>query len=568
MNTKFPLKSKKIKAICNSALFLICVVGISSCVDEEYDFNKMNNKMEIDPKLALTIGSVNIELGDMLSDFTSSYNLQDSSDGSMKVVYEQDLKSFSAEQKIAIPGQTPIVIPAFIFPSTIPAGGETSRDTTISLPITFLNDQRIDSLLVKTFSLSLSGTSSYPSNIKQILTITFQDMKKQNVKYNEVININSVNVNYVTLDKEKAADYLLKFSSVGSGYSNIPVNIKLTLQGTAGTPINPLSKLDVIFLINELKYKILYGYIGQFELLNNLETIDISFLSREMAKNIYWYNPQISILLKNSYALPVNFNVVSMSVYSDINKQIYNTDPDNTIAINPKDIKHPYSAYQYAQDVIPFSKQGGYGKLFNAIEKYAPQSITYHVIATSNPNGPTVDYNILMDTSSIESKLRFELPIWFRSPGFGTTDTMDFDMFSNDNKDQTTEIESMLFRIVSDNGMPFDMNLQVYFADEKYKKLDSLFNQPGQSSLVVQAGKVDKNTGKVTENSNYKVDMVFTDDQLVKLEKTKKLIYKVTLSTAEYLTNSNPPYVKFLKGNNLKLTFAAQLQPKITITNK
>ncbi len=565
-------------------IFLLSILYLISCVDKEFDLNRLSTEIEYNPKLAITIGTVSIELGDLLSDYTLPEYLKDNPDGSMLFIYEKDLPSFRAEQKINVPDQLPIVIPALAFPATIPASGEAIAQTTIDVPIVFSNNEKIDSMLVKSLSLSLTGTSSYNSAFSQELSLTFENMNKdtvisstpQRISYVETVPISSI-VNYITPNKYNAYRYMLTFTSVSPGNSTTKLKVVFKLRGTPGTPINPASSLNLVLKVEELKYRIMYGYIGQLDLLNITDTIDLSILGRELSKNIEWYKPQLKIEIKNSYKVPADFLIQSLFV-TTYNNQLIDVSPNNALTEgnNPKyPIKRPAVLGQWAYDSVLCEKQKGYNSFYHALETQSPTNLIYTVISHANPYGePTnsTDYNILTDTSMVTGKMIFSLPIWLRSPGFGFTDTMDFDLSNmnnnnddnnNDDEENNTKVtlNSMLFRIISYNQMPIDMELQVYFVDENYNILDSLYKTGDK--YILRSGNIDEATGKVLTPKLWKKDAIFDQSQLKRIENTKKIIYNVKYISADY--ENTKPYVKFFKDSKLKLTFAAQFQPNIHI---
>jgi len=90
----------------------------------------------------------------------------------------------------------------------------------------------------------------------------------------------------------------------------------------------------------------------------------------------------------------------------------------------------------------------------------------------------------MADTSQVDPNLRLYLPIWFKAGNFGTVDTIKspFSDLLNQNGKNKNSIESMLFRIISENTLPVDINLQIIFADSIYNRLIR-FTKPVQAKL-------------------------------------------------------------------------------------
>ena len=266
-------------------------------------------------------------------------------------------------------------------------------------------------------------------------------------------------------------------------------------------------------------------------------------LNRSIANGIEFANPSMKITAQNSYGLPVSLDLNSMSVYSKVN--------NNTTAINPITFNFGTETdYLKAENYISIiDRKGKDSLLFKALFN-APEKFSFRATIKTNPSG-VASKNVVYDTSKVVAKVRFELPLWFRSKGFGQTDTMDFSLFENNNS-----VKKMMFLISAENGMPIDFNLQVYFVDANYKKLDSMFHT---NSEIVKSAKLRDNDDVVSEPTSNLSTITFDSNQITNLQKTKKLLIKVNLKTGYYPTR----YVKFLTSYKLKLSFSCQFQAKV-----
>jgi hypothetical protein len=126
--------------------------------------------------------------------------------------------------------------------------------------------------------------------------------------------------------------------------------------------------------------------------------------------------------------------------------------------------------------------------------------------------------------------------------------------------DNLDSIESMLFRIVSENGMPIDMHFQVYFTDNNYFIIDSIFHN--SNNKVLSGGKVGSND-RVISPVRSVLDIKFTKEQLKALLNTKKMLVRVYANTVDY-SPVNGKYVKFFTDYKFKLSFACQFQAKFS----
>ncbi len=535
----------------------------SGCVEKEFDMNKLSTEIVYDPTLAFTIGTLDITIESLLKRYTDSSHININPEKKVNLIIETNLYSYDAQEGLPFPPQSNIIIPGFVFPSTIPGSGTVSKDTIINIPINFFSDAEIDSLLIKSLRYALVGSSTYSPSFNQELTISFLDMRKNSMVYLESFPMGpSVNVS----NQNTATDYKLHFSNIIPGSATTRLYVKLTLSGTPGSPINPASVLNINMQINDLSYKHIYGYIGQPYLMDIEDTFKLDFLGRELAKNIEWKDPQISLFTTNSFIVPSNFFVESMRVvsYDGIVKDV---SPDNSKIQNPTDIAYPTQIGKIAKDSVICTKTGYY-KLYSSLENDAPKYLIVKLKSKANPYVKTKS-NILCDTSRIQSKIQLKLSMNLRSSGFGQTDTMEFDMSKLAGKEENNDSESnvnikmktMLFRIVTSNQLPIDMQLQVYFCDENFQKLDSLYRGQPEENFIIKSGTIDPNTGRVNVPKLWKKDLILDENQLKKLENTKYIIYKTTIITTDYVNDK--PFVTFFSDAKLTISFIAQIQPSI-----
>lgn len=547
-----------------TGLMIALLVG---CVEKEYDFNRLSTEIVYDPKLAFTIGTLNIDIESLLKGYTSGDNVNIAQDKTIIVAIATNFRTITAMESLSLPPQSQVVIPGFIFPPTMPGSGVVSRDTIITIPISFFSDAEIDSMLVKIFRYTLSGTSTYSSAFTQELTISLLDMHQGNMVYVENF---PVTPSITAANQNHAAGYMLKLRNITPGAAETRLYVRLTLRGTPGSPIHPASTLNLAMQINELNYQLVYGYIGQPYILDILDTMYLDFLGREMAKNIEWKNPSYTLYTSNSYVAPTDFFVESMRVITYDDRVIL-TNPDNSKIQNPKDIAYPAQIGLVAKDSVICDKVG-YSTFYRALEQEAPKQIVLQVKSKANPHAKTA-YNIMSDTSSIRTRGVLRLQMTFRSSGFSQTDTMDFDLTglatggSNSEESNTkVTLKSMLFRIVSSNALPIDMRLQAYFVDENYQILDSLYKGQPEEHYIIKAGTIDANTGRINIPRIWKKDELFNEKQLKNMEKTKHIIFRLTSITADYADNK--PFVTFFADSKLSITFAAQVQPSIHVYDK
>ncbi len=118
------------------------------------------------------------------------------------------------------------------------------------------------------------------------------------------------------------------------------------------------------------------------------------------------------------------------------------------------------------------------------------------------------------------------------------------DTFPFTSSDQLDNLESMTFKINTDNGFPLDVNIQIYFADSLYNKLDSLMSD---NSNLLNSGVINPATGVVVSPTHTTSTITFNQARLPHLKYAKFLILKGTLNS----TDKGAKPIRITSDNNL-----------------
>ena len=142
--------------------------------------------------------------------------------------------------------------------------------------------------------------------------------------------------------------------------------------------------------------------------------------------------------------------------------------------INPFEIGAP-SIDQIGDSVVTEININNTNSNIDELLASAPSTITYDII------GRTVyksinDEHFIQDRSVMELELEFVLPLHLKTSGYALSDTIDFELFGEDGIDPEM-IKFLQIDVGTDNGLPIEFELQLYFTDQNYIVLDSLFDK-------------------------------------------------------------------------------------------
>ena len=138
------------KIYCFQLIWLIVFIFFFvSCTEKNFNLEKLSPEVMYNPKLSLSIGTTTFTVDQVLSHYDTSSFLKQDPQGMFYIIYEKDLISYAASDKIPVPGQQEIIIPSLILPTTFDSKGQASQQTTFTFPMTFGSSQEIDSMILK-----------------------------------------------------------------------------------------------------------------------------------------------------------------------------------------------------------------------------------------------------------------------------------------------------------------------------------------------------------------------------------------------------------------------------------
>ncbi len=150
----------------------------------------------------------------------------------------------------------------------------------------------------------------------------------------------------------------------------------------------------------------------------------------------------------------------------------------------------------------------------NAFISNLPNRIDYEFTIETNPNGNVSNYNdFIYSEELLGVDLNVEVPLSIIASDLTLVDTADISLGSAD----LSKIKDGVLTLISDNGFPFDANIQMYTIDVSGTITDSLFNNTMIAAAPVNASL------KVTEKKRTKLLMPINEARVARLQNAKKL---------------------------------------------
>ncbi len=540
MNTKNNRKVIGAIVVATSFIFIL-----QSCLKDNFELDKLA-QTEYSPNLAAPLVYSSLTIQDILTNKDATDLITVDPTKFCTLVYKGNLFTFVASDLINIPNQTPApytsTLTAAQALALLPAGATVtiSNSQTINFN-SGTNNPHLDSIVFKQGDIAVSLNSDFKNNGQIVLTIP--SAKKNGVVFSKTLPIvYSGTVPVVVNTNFDLTGYHFDMTNGGTAYNQFVVNMDISLTGSGIAPA-ATDKITFSQSIVNMKFDKIFGDIGQQQLSPNKDTVELSIFNNALNTGTFnLVDAKIYVTISNSYGVPINGTITQFDGYKP---------PAAPYAIsgnpNPLPISSPTLSQMGQTLSNSYTLDNSNSNIVSVINNL-PNFLIYKINSLTNPSGGSTHSNFVLDSSKFKVDLKVELPLYGTAKGFVLVDTLDFN-FSN----EVNDVEWALLRAYNSNGFPLDVNLQGYFVDSLYNKIDSIFKiQP-----LLKSGTLNS-LGKVIAPSSTTEDARFTKAQLINIQKAKYILIRAKANTA----NAGTANVKIYSDYKLDVKLGIQVQLK------
>jgi|GEM_PF-797330 len=516
----------KFSGIIKLILPILIIPIFYQCMHDEFDFDKLDDEMEIvfGVLSPVAYGSLNME--DLVSEFDSSSFFTTDPDGLLLLTYQDSLLSFVAEDLLEIPSQNffeYFIESDFGIPVTPPVD-TFEIDRKVMFPFTFDNGEKLDSMILDAGDLIFDLASSFQHQAQVELLIP--NLKLDGVMFSQTFDISDESGSYAATVPFTLDGYSIQLQdSVGNDTMFFPVEFHVEIYTNGINGVSSSDQIDIDANFGGLDFDAIFGYIGDYELLGEQGEFDLGFFDNPLEGEIEFASPEINLSISNSYGVPAEININRFTGFDENGDSIQ-------LTFTPPSA----STFRYA-----FPTLAEYGETKDTLFSinsdnstvseflaFLPSSINYNIGAISNPDGEGVDYNFVNDDSKIDVNLEFVLPLEFKADNFALNDTLE-DLLSEGWQEDADIIDQINIMLEVTNGMPIDIDFQLTFMDSVYNPVDTLFAEGTQP--IIAAAIVDPVTHEVI-SSNKKTSLIqYNNLDIEKMKDARHAIIRAGLKT-------------------------------------
>lgn len=550
-------------------LFAIAMILVA-CIKDEWILSDQTQIDGLDPSFALPLVDASLNLGNLEQEFDAENFIYNEEDQTFALVYAQDLFRLSTDELQQLNAQefsedyTLSAAEATAL-TALPAGNTATFNQDFELSFEVDNGEELDSIRFAGGGLVINLNSSIPHDID--LEITIPELTLNGAPFLELVSLqytgftpfgDAVNVDLT--------GYVLDLTQNGITNNTMDLNVEFTVTSSGATTA-PGSSLEMDLQLDVSQFQSIFGYLGQLTETTSVDTQFVNLFRDLNGGVLYFEDPKIEVTIRNATGIPASifFDGVFAPENSE-DQQLSGPDLTNfpviSAAATPGDV---------AITEHTISNDGTEPPLSSLLDE-GPFELIYSSEVGINPDGPT--QNFILDTSYIACHVDMVLPFFGYADNFALSDTLDLDLEetlldAEDGNLSWEDIKKVTIRLVADNGLPIQVEGQVYFADTTNAIIDSLFQNTFEA--LFQAGFVDfslpdtdPNYGKVTSPTRKITDIEISSAKLQHLldEGSKKVILQSRANTNEA---ANGEVVRFFPEYTVNMKLSAKVDTDINI---
>ncbi|MFN8415223.1 MAG: hypothetical protein U0U66_02720 [Cytophagaceae bacterium] len=478
---------------------------------------------DANPTVLYPLVDASLTLKDIVDPVKSKLFIEEDADGFYTFVYYDEVYEKKISDLLVIPDvnrSNNINLTAGEV-SSLPGSGTISKTLTGTIVLPLSNGAELHEVIAKSGNLNFSLSSTFRHNVRAI--ITFPSLTNNGVALTRTINLAyNTTVPVAQQVNVDLAGYIMDLTNGGASNNRIPYSIAFTVTYKSGSPVNTGQQLTVLSSLSNIQYSYAEGYLGMYNMSIPLDTVNVDIFDNAFAGNIFFEDPKVRVVIKNSIGAPSQLKINTLSTKS----RITGVSPITGSVINT-DI--PILFPTLAQIGQTFSTTIQLDKTSSNVQTVfnpAPSEVYYALSGTINPSGKTV--NFVTDSSSIKIIAEAEIPMEGRIVNFVLLDSVSGLTFpALDFNDGQIKLNDVLANFEVTNGFPMTAYVQMYFLDNVNFVVDSLFkNGPAE----VQAPSLNT-SGRVETPIVYMFREYMDDDRYLNISSTSSAIVVVQFKT-------------------------------------
>lgn len=527
--------------------FFAPILLITSCIGDDLQNLKTTNWS---PEVAVPLVNSNLTVRDILDETDTEIIVVDENTRQIALVYNDELVSIAANDLLALPdfdveqsiNFTQVQIDALI------QNGNYTLNNTQQADFSNETDMELESITFEEGIIEIEITSDI--DVSGTLEIELPDFMRNGQPLKRSIPVQYSSGQTVITEQINLNNYRVDLASGAQGYNQF--GIEYTFHADyEGQNVSVADLLNIKNTFKQLRFLRLYGNIGKIELFDDSGEIILDVFNNSEGGFFQLTNPQVILTVNNSFGVPVDVEIdqfTSTNNRTGITQNLLLTNFTNSFGIASPNIGDEGETAQTTLEINPGNSNIG------DIIQPAPQTINYAVNSVSNPGSNTSPVNLpnfVTNLSEISLETEVLLPLEGLAHSFILADTLDFNL-----GDDLSPIDSFSLRLAVNNGFPLGTKVQLYFLNELFEPVDSLFNG---STPIFSPAQINGD-GIVTNPAQTTTDIGYGAAKTNNIQNAQHIAIRAELETRD---GQQGQIVKILDTYNIEVQLGMYITAKV-----
>lgn len=476
-------------------LFAVLALVFSSCSKDKLDFS-MAEDIKFRPKVEASLVNAHLSLKDLAE---QDSNLVVDANEALWIRYRQeDLFQFNAIDFVDIPEQEPTSIPL--------SKGLPQINSDLELGTMGGVELGSASFYAGYFSIGLETSIPFTTDVD--VKVILKNAKENGITIERILTLP-----VGSLSVKDSIDISSAVFDFTDGQQKVNY-IGLSVEMLNASSVVLMHDVNVVTQFKNLELENADGFFGQrsIKMPSGDFDFDISGVS-DFVNGLYLTEPSVRLITTSTIGASLGLSLDLDGVNEEGNVV--------SLDANPELLAAATSTTSPAKSIIEYNVGNSQVADFLA---NIPSTILFSGSAEINPPGESRN-NFISRNSSVSADLEVDVPLKFKADNVKLDQTLDVDFF----EENPEEVENLSMIFYVDNGLPFDVDVNVMFLESATG--DSL--QGFNIGSLLSAAPVNAE-GRVTEHApSQRIEREFTAQMLSDLQKCNKIRFVAKLSTAD-----------------------------------
>lgn len=460
---------------------------------KENDFERLQ-KDEWSPSVAAPLIDTRTSLERILAESDGQLNTND--EGTIVLRYSSRILSFNGKDLIELTEMAAELL-----------------DSSKILQIPSLQGRKLETLILKGGELEYQFDN--PDTNELILEIELPFATQNGMPFEQTIVVPPGGYSSGSFD---LSGYEFDLTLGGSAVNSMQI-LQTVTDAVTGQNLTGDHPLKLQF--RNLLFSYVDGYLGQFDFGISSDTIPMRFFRQWEKGSVEFTDPQVQLSIENSFGFPITGDLTTVEAFSGKEGAKEDLDPQNAVQ-DSFAVDFPGLSGVGGSRNTSFTFHKGNSDLGSMISIF-PTGIRSDLSLQANSEGDSSQFNFLLDDSELTADMVLTLPMEGRLDNVQLRDTI---AMALDAQDRFDGLKSARFKLLTENGLPSELGVQIFLADGEGQLLDSLI-QGGRHILSAAEPLPEGSTASRESHTRIEYDR----SQDADLSRTEELILEVGLRT-------------------------------------